>query len=203
MTDDFFPRHLASAPVLAILRGYGAERTVQLCHQAWDAGIALVEVPNQSDDDLAALHAAVTAARERGRLVGAGTVTSPALVEQASAAGAAFTVAPALDAQVLAASQAAGMPHLPGVATATEVHQALALGAGWLKAFPAAALGTAWFAGMRGPFPQVRFVATGGVDVANAAAFLDAGAAAVSLGSAFASSGPNELRALLARRGPQ
>jgi 2-keto-3-deoxy-6-phosphogluconate aldolase len=84
------------------------------------------------------------------------------------------------------------------VATATEIHRAARLGLVWLKAFPAAALGPGWFAAMSGPFPQIRLVATGGVDASNAAALLDAGAAAASLGSAFADVGADQIRRLIA-----
>ncbi|MGH8791242.1 MAG: bifunctional 4-hydroxy-2-oxoglutarate aldolase/2-dehydro-3-deoxy-phosphogluconate aldolase, partial [Stackebrandtia sp.] len=97
----------------------------------------------------------------------------------------AYTVAPGFDAEVLSASLAAGMPHLPGVATATEVQRAAAAGCVWLKAFPATALGTAWFRAMRGPFPHVKFVATGGVDAGTARDFLDAGAKVAAMGAAL------------------
>jgi Entner-Doudoroff aldolase len=200
VTDpEFFADHLARSRVLVILRGHGA-RTVELCERAWDAGVALVEVPVQGPPDLEALGAAVAAGRRRGAPVGAGTVVSADLVAQVAAAGAAFTVAPGLDEDVLAASHAAGLPHLPGVATASEISRALRLGVNWLKAFPAAALGASWFSAMRGPFPQARFVATGGVTAANARELLTAGAAAVALGSGFADTDPEELRALGAAR---
>jgi 2-dehydro-3-deoxyphosphogluconate aldolase/(4S)-4-hydroxy-2-oxoglutarate aldolase len=87
---------------------------------------------------------------------------------------------------VLAASLAAGLPHLPGVGTATEVQQAYRAGCRWLKAFPAAALGPAWLSALHGPFPDVRFVATGGLTVADAPTFLAAGARVVALGAALA-----------------
>jgi Entner-Doudoroff aldolase len=196
--DHFFADHLRRARVMVILRGHGTERTVELCRRAWELGVDLVEIPVQGEGDLDALRAAVAAGQNAGRLVGAGTVTSPDLVDRAAAAGAVFTVAPGLDEQVLATSRAAGLPHLPGVATATEIHRALGLGLVWLKAFPALALGPSWFAAMRGPFPQVHLVATGGVDPANAPTFLDAGAAAVSLGTAFADAGAEDLRRLAA-----
>jgi 2-dehydro-3-deoxyphosphogluconate aldolase / (4S)-4-hydroxy-2-oxoglutarate aldolase len=197
-TDDFFAEHLARTPAMAILRGHGVERTVDLCRRAWDLGIALVEVPVQSAEDLEALREAVRAGRSIGRPVGAGTVISAELVAQVAEAGAAFTVAPGLDERVLAASAEAGLPHLPGVATAGEIQQALRHGAVWQKAFPASVLGPDWFSAMRGPFPHVRLVATGGVDAGNAAAFLTAGAAAVSLGSAFADADPVVVRRLAA-----
>jgi 2-dehydro-3-deoxyphosphogluconate aldolase / (4S)-4-hydroxy-2-oxoglutarate aldolase len=194
--DAFFARQLEPARVMAILRGYGPARTLELCRQAWSLGIALVEIPVQNEQDLVSLQEAVVAGAESGALVGAGTVTSPALVDRVAGAGAAFTVAPGLDEDVAKASRDALLPHLPGVATASEIHRALGLGLTWLKAFPAVSLGPAWFTAMRGPFPQVRLVATGGVDPANAAAFLEAGAAAVSLGRAFADAEPERVRGL-------
>jgi 2-dehydro-3-deoxyphosphogluconate aldolase/(4S)-4-hydroxy-2-oxoglutarate aldolase len=54
-----------------------------------------------------------------------------------------------------------------------------------VKAFPAQWLGTEWFRHIRGPFPQVRFVATGGMDAGNAGGFLDAGVRVVAVGSAL------------------
>lgn len=181
LTDLF-----AGQRVMAILRGMSEQTTVELANRAWDLGIDLVEVPIQSPDALPALRAAVAAGRSRGRPVGAGTVTTPARVAAAAEAGAAFTVAPSFDGEVLAASLAAGLPHLPGVATPSEIQQALRHGVTWLKAFPASVLGTAWFAAMRGPFPEANLVATGGVSAHDAADYLAAGARAVAVGSALA-----------------
>jgi 2-dehydro-3-deoxyphosphogluconate aldolase / (4S)-4-hydroxy-2-oxoglutarate aldolase len=142
-----------------------------------------------------ALEAAIGWGRRAGQVVGAGTVTSVALVNAVAAAGAAFTVAPGFHPEVVEASRAAQLPHLPGVATATEVQSAGAAGCRWQKAFPASVLGVPWIRAMRGPFPDVRFVATGGIDTANAPEFLAAGAA-VSLGSAFADADVDAVAAL-------
>lgn len=199
-TERFFGRHLGRCPTMAILRGHGPARTLELCTRAWSAGIELVEIPVQTEDDWAALSDAVDAGRELGRFVGAGTVVTPHQVRRLADLGAAFTVAPGFDEEVLAASSAVGLPHLPGVATATEVHRAVRAGLRWVKAFPAALLGPGWFSAMRGPFPDVCFVATGGVDVDNAPGMLAAGAAAVALGTAFADADPQRLNDLLARR---
>jgi 2-dehydro-3-deoxyphosphogluconate aldolase/(4S)-4-hydroxy-2-oxoglutarate aldolase len=71
------------------------------------------------------------------------------------------------------------------VSTPSEVQLAASLGLTWLKAFPAQWLGTDWFKHIRGPFPQVRFVATGGLDASNAQSFLDAGVRVAAVGSAL------------------
>src|SRR5699024_4675259 len=124
--------------------------------------------------------------RERGRLVGAGTVISPDQIPAIAEAGAAFTVSPGLDLEVVRASERAGMPSLPGGATPPEIQPAVSAGLTWLNAFPAAQLGTAWFTAMAGPFPEVKFVATGGMDANNAGDFLAAGVRCVAVGSALA-----------------
>ncbi|MFI9024209.1 bifunctional 4-hydroxy-2-oxoglutarate aldolase/2-dehydro-3-deoxy-phosphogluconate aldolase [Streptomyces sp. NPDC053560] len=185
-SGQLFQEAFEALPLMAILRGFDVERTVAVSHRARDIGIRLVEVPVQNDTAVAALRAAAEAGRERGAVVGAGTVTTVERVALAARAGARFTVAPGFSREVAEASLAAGLPHLPGVATASEIQQAEALGLTWLKAFPATDLGPSWITSMRGPFPEARFVATGGINLANAEEFLGAGAAAVSLGSVLA-----------------
>nr|WP_246223747.1 bifunctional 4-hydroxy-2-oxoglutarate aldolase/2-dehydro-3-deoxy-phosphogluconate aldolase [Pseudarthrobacter psychrotolerans] len=173
-------------PVMAILRNMDAQRSVALASRAWDLGIDLVEVPIQSPDALPSLAAVVKAGAERGKMVGSGTIVSGEQVRQSLELGVAFTVAPGLDAEIVKLCQSAGLPHLPGVATASEIQAAVRLGCPVVKAFPASVLGTEWFKAMRGPFPAVSFVATGGIDAANAAVFLDSGAVTVAVGSALA-----------------
>lgn len=186
MTDNsVFEEIFRDVPLMAILRGMGVERTLATATRAWDLGITAVEVPVQTPTDVEALRVVAEAARERGLTVGAGTVVSLEHVRQAADAGAAFTVSPGFDVDVVRASHEAGMPALPGVATATEVQRAMAEGLTWLKAFPASLLGTGWFPAMRGPFPQARFVATGGMDSGNARSYLDAGVRVVAVGSAL------------------
>lgn len=185
ISNDDFGTLFGDAPLMAILRGMGVERSLAVAQAAWDLGITAVELPIQTATDVEALRVVADAARERGLVVGAGTVVTAEHVDQAAAAGAAFTVSPGLDLDVVERSSNAGMPSLPGVATATEVQRASTAGLTWMKAFPASLLGTGWFSAMRGPFPQVTFVATGGMDSTNAQQFLDAGVRIVAVGSAL------------------
>jgi len=186
MTDNsVFEEIFRDVPLMAILRGMGVERTLATATRAWDLGITAVEVPVQTPTDVESLRVVAEAARERGLTVGAGTVVSLEHVRQAADPGAAFTVSRGFDVDGVRASHEAGMPALPGVATATEVQRAMAEGLTWLKAFPASLLGTGWFPAMRGPFPQARFVATGGMDSGNARSYLDAGVRVVAVGSAL------------------
>jgi 2-dehydro-3-deoxyphosphogluconate aldolase / (4S)-4-hydroxy-2-oxoglutarate aldolase len=168
--------------VMVILRGREVADAVAAAGRAWGAGVELVEVPIGNPEGLAALAAVVDAGG--ARLVGAGTVITVEQVEAAAAAGAHYTVAPGFDPDVLAASLAAGLPHLPGVATASEVQRAYAAGCRWVKVFPAGVLGPAWFRALRGPFPTMRYLATGGVAIEAARDYLAAGAQLVAFGAA-------------------
>lgn len=196
--NHWFSHAFSETPLMAILRGFSTERTLELAHTAWDAGITCMEIPIQSDAAVDTLAAVAAEAAARGQVVGAGTVTTTDRVHAAAAAGAVFTVAPGLDEAVARASVENDLPHLPGVATATDIQAAQRLGATWVKAFPASVLGTEWFNAMRGPFPDISLVATGGIDTRNAEAYLDAGASAVALGSAL--EGATDLPQLIARR---
>lgn len=185
-SDDWFAEAFSTTRVMAILRGFGVERSLEVSRLAWEAGVTSVELPIQSPDDVAALRAVAAEARERGLTVGAGTIIDVEQVAVARDAGAAYTVSPGTDEDVIRASLDAGLPTLAGVATPSEIQRVRRLGLNWYKAFPAAQLTPAWIAAMHGPFPDAVFVVTGGITVDNAAAFLDAGAHVVSLGSALA-----------------
>lgn len=202
-SETFFGTHLAEHPVLAIFRGKSPAETVQLCHAAWDSGVQLIEVPVQSPEAFESFRAAVHAGKERGRPVGAGTVLTLDQLEEVRQAGGEFVVSPGFDATLARAAQDRGMPHLPGVATSSEISAALSAGCSWLKAFPARELSPSWIRAQRGPFPEVRFIATGGVDSQNATEFLNAGCVGVAVGSAFETEeGITQLARALRERSP-
>lgn len=184
--EQWFDASLASCPVMGVFRGLSPRETVARATAAWDLGVVNVEVPIESVEALSSLRAAIDAGRERGQRIGAGTVTTIERLRAAHDAGAAYVVSPGLDPVLVEAAREAQLPVLAGVATASEILQAHAWELDWLKAFPASVLGPAWIAAMRGPFPTLKLVVTGGVDGHNAAEFLAAGASVVGVGSAFA-----------------
>ncbi|MFZ8756190.1 bifunctional 4-hydroxy-2-oxoglutarate aldolase/2-dehydro-3-deoxy-phosphogluconate aldolase [Microbacterium sp. HMH0099] len=185
MTTAYFDIAFDRQPLMGVFRNLSATAAVARAERAWDAGVRNVEIPVQSTDALPTLRAVVAAGRERGLDVGAGTVVDVDQFAEVSAAGAAYTVSPGLDADIVRAALERGIPHLPGVATPSEILTARRLGLRWLKAFPASVLGADWIRAMRGPFPDVRFVATGGMVLDAAPAFLAAGVGTVALGDAF------------------
>jgi 2-dehydro-3-deoxyphosphogluconate aldolase/(4S)-4-hydroxy-2-oxoglutarate aldolase len=182
---DFFSERLAVAPVLAVLRGHDPQSSVEVAEGCWNAGVELVEVSLSHDRTLEAVTAVCRRAVELGRVAGAGTVCTPGDVRAAAEAGASFVVAPGLAHDAVETARDQGLPYLPGVATASEVQAGLALGCGTLKLFPARELGPRWIRALAGPFPEARFVAVGGVSVANATDFVAAGAIGVGIGAAL------------------
>ena len=106
-------------------------------------------------------------------LVGAGTVLTPAQVDAAADAGAAFIVAPGFNPVTLERARARGLPMIPGVCTPTEIEQALSHGVDVLKFFPAeAAGGVAFLKAVSAPYKNVRFIPTGGISASNVASYL-------------------------------
>jgi len=133
-------------------------------------GLPIAEVTLRTP---AALDAIERMAAVPGLLVGAGTVLDVDQVERAAQAGANFIVSPGFDPDVVRRSLELGLLPIPGVATATEVQAALRSGARLLKFFPAGPLGgpTA-LRSLAAPFPQVRFVPTGGIGEDDVPAYL-------------------------------
>ncbi len=105
--------------------------------------------------------------------IGAGTVINAVQAKAAVAAGAKFIVSPGLSEEVWKVAKKAGIPYYPGCVTPTEMMQAIALGLKVVKFFPAQVYGgLAALKALSGPFPQLKFIPTGGVSDANLAEFL-------------------------------
>jgi 2-dehydro-3-deoxyphosphogluconate aldolase/(4S)-4-hydroxy-2-oxoglutarate aldolase len=134
-------------------------------------GLSSVEITLRTPAALGAIRAL---ARESDLLVGAGTVLTTAQAEEAVDAGASFIVAPGVSAKVVAWCRDAGVPVFPGVATPTDIQAALELGIDVVKFFPADLNGgVPAIKALSAPFGGVKFVPTGGVTLANLAAYLE------------------------------
>ena len=105
--------------------------------------------------------------------IGAGTVINGEQARAAIDAGACFIVSPGLSAEVAEVCRAADIPYFPGCATPTEIMQAIALGITTVKFFPANVYGGLnAIKALSAPFPQIKFLPTGGVDLSNINEFL-------------------------------
>lgn len=147
-------------PVLTVVDRRAA---VPLARALLRGGLRVVEITFRTDAAEDALKAIADALPEV--VAGAGTVVAPEQAERAADAGARFLVSPGFGEAVSDVAAARALPYLPGVATATEIMRATALGFDRLKLFPAAQVGgVAAVKALSAPFPQVRFCPTGGVD---------------------------------------
>ena len=135
------------------------------------AGLPVIEVTLRTPAALDVLRAM---SNVPGAIAGAGTVTTPEMLGQAAEAGAKFIVSPGLSERLATAAMKAGVPLLPGVATAGEILRGFELGLDHFKFFPAEAAGGApVLKAMQGPYSNVRFCPTGGVTTENAREYLD------------------------------
>ena len=173
---------LRQARVVAVVRAEAPEAAAGAAIALAAAGVGAIELTFTTPGAAGALREA------RARLppdivVGAGTLRTAGDVQAAGAAGAGFLVTPHLDRSLLEEMLATGLLTIPGVFTPSEVAVALDAGAEVVKLFPAATGGPAHLKALRGPFPELQVVPTGGIRATDVQPWLDAGAAAVGAGS--------------------
>lgn len=162
---------LRAAGLIVVARPAAPEAMEAMAATLLKAGVGTIEVTFRGEGAPAAIERLRTTVP--GALVGAGSVLTVAQARDAVAAGAEFVVAPGSDPVVIEAVQAAGGVMIPGVATASEVSVNLSRGLSLLKLFPAEVLGgIKQLRALRGPFPGVRFIPTGGIGVGNLSAYL-------------------------------
>jgi 2-dehydro-3-deoxyphosphogluconate aldolase/(4S)-4-hydroxy-2-oxoglutarate aldolase len=171
------------APIIAIVRRPKVDPARCIEH-LFEAGIRLIEITMDTAGAVEVLEAQRTRV-PAGALLGAGTVTDVARAEAALAAGAAFLVTPNLNFEVIKTARAHGTPVMPGAMTPTEIWNAAAAGADYVKVFPASALGPAYFRELRGPLAQIPLMASGGINAENAAEFIRFGVDALGVGGAL------------------
>jgi 2-dehydro-3-deoxyphosphogluconate aldolase / (4S)-4-hydroxy-2-oxoglutarate aldolase len=175
-------RRLHEAGLIAVVRADRPEHAVQVAGALLAGGVWAIELTFTTPGAAQAL-AEVRATYGQNLLLGAGTIREPAQVEAAMGAGVDFMVTAHLRADILAAMLASGLPFAPGVFTPSEVGQALDAGAQAVKIFPASTGGPSHLRALRGPFPDLQAIPTGGIDETNIHAWFAAGALAVGAGS--------------------
>jgi 2-dehydro-3-deoxyphosphogluconate aldolase/(4S)-4-hydroxy-2-oxoglutarate aldolase len=162
------------APVIPVVVVSEPDSAVPVARALLAGGIGVIEITLRTPGALDAI--AAIAAEVPGMVVGAGTVTTPALVGQAADAGAQFLVSPGTTDRLLDAMDDAGIPALPGVATVSEVMRLLDRGQRAMKLFPAEACGgRAFLSAIAGPCPAARFCPTGGITPATAPRYRELG----------------------------
>ena len=176
---------LSKCPLIAILRGIKPHEVEDVFGGLLAAGVAIAEIPLNSPEPTKSIRRATDLFGTK-MLIGAGTVTRAAEVEQVRDAGARLVVSPCADVEIVHAAKLHRMISIPGVGTATEaVHMAHA-GADALKLFPADVLGIRMMTSLRAVLPKTTLlIPVGGVDAETLPAWRDAGADGYGVGSSF------------------
>jgi 2-dehydro-3-deoxyphosphogluconate aldolase / (4S)-4-hydroxy-2-oxoglutarate aldolase len=176
---------VADVGVLAVLRGPDPDRTLTGIDALVAGGVTGIEVTYTTPD--AATVIAEACRRHPAALVGAGTLLRAEQADEAVAAGAAFLVSPGTRTDLARAMLATDAVVMTGALTPSEVMEAVEFEVTAVKIFPASLGGPAYLKSLRGPFPDVAFMPTGGVSAANLGEWFDAGAFAVGAGGELCS----------------
>ena len=183
---------LYASRLVAVVRSKRAEEALELARAAADGGIKFIEITFSVPGALDVINAL---SKRNDLHVGAGTVLAPQQAERAMGVGAQFIVSPSLELNLIGICHTANIACFPGAATPTEIIAASRTHADLVKIFPADLLGGPDFIRqMQGPFPDIRFMVSGGVSLKNVTDYVEAGVTGICLGSAY-------LGGLLAEKG--
>jgi 2-dehydro-3-deoxyphosphogluconate aldolase / (4S)-4-hydroxy-2-oxoglutarate aldolase len=174
---------LRDVGIVPIIRASSGDVAAPVAEALVQAGLPVVEITMTVPNAIDAIGA--VAKRFAGKvLLGAGTVTDAETARRAVGAGAEFIVTPCLVPEVIESAHRADVAVLPGALTPGEVFEASRLGGDMVKVFPVQSVGgAAYVRALRGPFPGIPLVPTGGVTLENIGEMFKAGAAAVGVGS--------------------
>ncbi len=170
--------------IVAIIRAPSGEQLVEVSQALLDGGIDVIEVTFTVPGVLDIISQVRDAIGDR-ILLGAGTVLDAATARAAMLAGAEFIVTPAVRPDVIEVCQRYDKLVMCGAFTPTEILHAWELGSDIVKVFPADVGGANYLKAIHGPFPQIKLLPTGGVNLDTLPSFVKAGACAVGLGSAL------------------
>ncbi|MBN2150139.1 MAG: bifunctional 4-hydroxy-2-oxoglutarate aldolase/2-dehydro-3-deoxy-phosphogluconate aldolase [Candidatus Lokiarchaeota archaeon] len=164
---------LKRCKLVAVVEIGDAASAVPLAHSLLEGGVHYIEITFRTEgagDALLALKGAGT-----GLHYGAGTVRTKEQASRAIRAGAEFLVSPGFNEGVVAVAIDAGLPFIPGVDSTLGIEAAVGMGLDTLKFFPAEESGgIKWLKAVQGPYPELRFIPTGGISLANLKDYLAA-----------------------------
>jgi 2-dehydro-3-deoxyphosphogluconate aldolase/(4S)-4-hydroxy-2-oxoglutarate aldolase len=169
--------------VVPVLRLSSSSDVLDMADALHSAHIDVVEIPLDMPEALSVISTLVQRFDEKV-LVGAGSVLDSDSASTVIAAGASFVTSPSCDAEVVKYCNATDLAVFPGALTPTEILSAWKAGADMVRVFPCSALGgPSYLKALKAPLPQIDLFPSGGVTLQNAAAFIDAGACILGVGS--------------------
>jgi|SRR5690625_589185 len=170
--------------LIAIIRGFDAEESVQIANALARGGIKLIEVTMNSKKPLQAIEMIKENLGEQ-LTVGAGTVLDPETAQAAILAGAQFILSPTLNIETIKMTKRYGVVSMPAAMTPTEILTAFEAGGDIIKVFPSSSLGPSYIKDLLGPMPHLKLLPTGGVNLNNVNEYISAGAVGVGIGGSL------------------
>ncbi len=167
--------------IVAIMRAKSSDQLLEAATAVLAGGVDAIEVTMTTPGALDVVRAA-TSRFGTEVLFGVGSVLDGATARAAILAGAQFVVCPTFKAETIEVCKRYSIPVVPGAYTPTEILSAWEAGADAVKLFPASAGGPGYVKALKGPLPQIRLSAVGGVNMENTADFIRAGVAFVGVG---------------------
>ena len=177
-------RRLTDPGLIAVIRTSNTAQVLPICEALLAGGIHALEITLTVPNALDAIRQASAQLGSRA-VVGAGTVLNSASAQEVIGAGAQFVVSPITRLEIITAAHAHNIPAMIGAYTPTEAQLACEAGADFVKLFPADKLGASYVKSLLAPLPHLRIVPTGGVDLKTALDLLNAGCAALGVGSSL------------------
>jgi 2-dehydro-3-deoxyphosphogluconate aldolase/(4S)-4-hydroxy-2-oxoglutarate aldolase len=174
---------IKSIGIIPVVRASSGDEALQAVEAIKAGGLSVLEITMTVPGAVGIIEK-VAARYGDEVLVGAGTVLNAETAKECLQAGAQFVVSPALNLETIAFCRDAGCAIMPGALTPTEVVTAWSAGADMVKVFSCGAMGGAsYIKSLKAPLPQIELVPTGGVSLKTAAAFIEAGSAAIGVGA--------------------
>lgn len=187
---------LADAGLIAVIRAKDAKAAEVVIHRLIDKGITAIEVTYTTPGASKLIE---KFAKIDGLLLGAGTVINAEQAREAADAGAQFIVSPGFSGELADDIASLHTFFIPGVITPSEIMEAVSKGFRILKLFPGGTSGVSYMKNLAGPFPDIRFIPTGGIHPGDVEKWLDAGALAVGVGSQLNKASEEDLQRIFNR----
>lgn len=178
---------LQTRRIVAVVRAPSPELALEAATVLIENGITSIEITFTTPDAAGAIEKCVQRHGDEA-LIGAGTITAADQVDAAAAAGAHFLVSPGTDGALAEAMVGTGLLTMTGALTPSEIMSATRHGVHVMKIFPGSLGGPTYLSALKGPFPDLKFMPTGGVSAENLGEWFERGAFAVGAGGDLVSS---------------
>ncbi|MCL7748260.1 bifunctional 4-hydroxy-2-oxoglutarate aldolase/2-dehydro-3-deoxy-phosphogluconate aldolase [Halalkalibacter alkaliphilus] len=183
---------ITESGIVAVIRGSKPENIVAIGKALREGGVKALEITVETPRAMSIIEKVAVELENEDVIVGAGTVLDPETARAAILSGARFVFSPTVNVETIKMSKRYGVLSIPGAFTPTEILTAYENGADLIKVFPANAVGPSYIKNIKGPLPHIPLMVTGGIDLANAADYIKAGAVGLGVGSTLVPATINE-----------